>query len=97
MSKKKFRRRPNIKSGGIRVEEYGLIQLLCDATVIWGIHNERCSTTEMKKGQVFNSLNMVGSWHDVVPIYEKTDKIFFKRIGDEIPYTEVEKLNKLVK
>lgn len=97
MKRKKFKLRPhgwNIPlSGGIRVEEYGLIKVLEDSTIIWGMHNYTYETKHVKKGYIFNSLDIVGNWHDVIPKFKRKDKQYFKKMGNSIPYEEVEKLN----
>jgi len=77
---------------GKRVEEYGLIEVIVEAYVIWGLHNTPCRVDRVSPGYVFNSLNMVGSWHDVFAIKKCKDP--FRMIGESIPADDLDKRNK---
>lgn len=81
-------------SGGYRVKENGLIKVLEDSIVIWGLHNNICWKDRVSKGYVFNDLDTVGSWHDVVPMWKRIDNVYFERIGNSIPATKVDNINK---
>lgn len=78
-------------SGGIRVcdelgEEGCFVEVLEDCSIIWGLHNDRCWRDEVKAGFRFYDHDMVGSWHDVIPKYERPDGIYMRKL--EMPATK---------
>lgn len=77
---------------GKRVEEHGLIEVLVEAYVIWGLHNTPCWVDKVDAGFLFNSLDMVGSWHDVLSIKEIKEP--FKLVGPAIPAIELKRQNR---
>lgn len=83
-------------TGGIRVEEYGLIEILEDSELIWGLHNRIVTRNHVPKGYLFNSLDIVGSWHDVLPKYSSNGK-YFKCIGDSINAVKIVAMNRKLK
>jgi hypothetical protein len=82
---------------GKRVEKYGLIEVLTPAYVIWGLHNTPCWVDKVSAGYVFNSLDMVGSWHDVLALKRHRREgtlLAFRLLGDAVSATEVDKRNR---
>lgn len=82
------------KPPSLRVNIYGLIEVLVDADVTWGLHNTRLWTDRVSPGFLFNSLDMIGSWYDIDPRRTRPDSRYYRRVGDAIAATEVDKRNR---
>lgn len=81
-------------SGGFRVRECALIEVLEDSIILQGIHNNEVWKDKVPKGYVFNSNASNYWWSDVIPIYERKDGIYYKVVGKCLPWQEVDEINK---
>lgn len=79
----------------MRLKEYGRIEILVPAIVVWGLHNEICWMDKVAPGFVFNSMDMVGSWHNIISV-RKTKKTLYRVIGPSVPATDNDKINRLI-
>jgi hypothetical protein len=76
-------------SGGFRVPR-GLIEVLVDAVVIWGVDNRRWREEKVSAGFLFNAVDICGLWEDVIPDFYREDGRYFRRLGDCISGAEVD-------
>jgi len=61
-----------------------MVEVLCNAIVIWGINNTVYSSTKVQTGYKFYAAGAAGSgaWHDVLPLHHVENNQYFRHIGN---------------